>query len=144
MFDRRVWLEVPLRRVDCLTCGVTTEHVRWLPERSRLTTRLIAHVEALLRLLPTRHIEQLIGLHWHTIRAIDARRLAREVQPPDLSRVRRLIMDEFALFKGHRYATVRSVPIPSRCCGWAKAVPARTCGRFSRCSARKFVHGSRR
>lgn len=106
LFDQRVWLEVPLRRVDCLTCGVSTEHIPWLPVRSRLTTRLIAHVETLLRLLPIRHIDQLTGLHWHTIRAIDARRLARDVQPPDLSRVRRLIMDEFALFKGHRYATV--------------------------------------
>jgi len=106
LFDRQVWLEVPLRRVVCLTCGVSTEHVPWLPARSRLTGRLIAHVEALLRLLPIRHISQLTGLHWHTIRAIDARRLAREVTPPDLSRVRRLIMDEFALFKGHRYATV--------------------------------------
>ena len=106
LFDRQVWLEVPLRRVECLTCGVSTEHVSWLPARSRLTGRLIAHVEALLRLLPIRHISQLTGLHWHTIRVIDARRLARDVTPPDLSRVRRLIMDEFALFKGHRYATV--------------------------------------
>lgn len=106
LFDRQVWLEVPLRRVECLSCGVNTEYVPWLPARSRLTGRLIAHVEALLRLLPIRHISQLTGLHWHTIRTIDARRLAREVTPPDLSRLRRLVMDEFALFKGHRYATV--------------------------------------
>ncbi|MGS1013225.1 ISL3 family transposase [Rhodanobacter sp. UC4450_H17] len=83
-------------------CGLIHERrTRRVRER-----HLIAHVEALLRLLPIRHISQLTGLHWHTIRAIDARRLAREVTPPDLSRVRRLIMDEFALFKGHRYATV--------------------------------------
>lgn len=106
LFDKQVWLEVPLRRVVCLTCGVSTEDVPWLPSRSRLTARLIAHVEALLRLLPIRHISQLTGLHWHTIRTLDARRLAREVPRPDLSRVRRLIMDEFALYKGHRYATV--------------------------------------
>jgi transposase len=106
LFDQRVSVEVPLRRVVCLACGVSTEHLSWLPSRSRLTARLIAHIEALLRLLPIRHISQLTGLHWHTIRAIDAQRLAREVRPPDLSRVRQLIMDEFALFKGHRYATV--------------------------------------
>ncbi len=106
LFDQRVWLEVPVRRVECLACGVSTEHIPWLPPRSRLTVRLIAHIETLLHLLPIRHIGLLTGLHWHTIRAIDARRLAREVTPPDLSRVRRLIMDEFALFKGHRYATV--------------------------------------
>lgn len=106
LFDKRVWLEVPLRRVVCLVCGVSTEHVPWLPPRSRLTARLVTHVEVLLRLMPIRHISQLTGLHWHTLRTIDGRRLAREVQPPDLSRLRRLVMDEFALFKGHRYATV--------------------------------------
>ena len=89
-----------------LVCGVSTEHVPWLPPRSRLTARLVTHVEVLLRLMPIRHISQLTGLHWHTLRTIDGRRLAREVQPPDLSRLRRLVMDEFALFKGHRYATV--------------------------------------
>jgi len=106
LFDQRVWLEVPLRRVVCLSCGVSTEYLPWLPARSRLTARMIAHVESLLRLLPIAHIGQLTGLHWHTIRALDARRLAREVTAPDLSSLRRLVMDEFALFKGHRYATV--------------------------------------
>ncbi|MEL4881478.1 transposase, partial [Shewanella algae] len=55
---------------------------------------------------PIKHISQLLGLHWHTIKTIDKRRLAREVTEPDWSRVKRLVMDEFALFKGHRYATV--------------------------------------
>lgn len=27
LFDRQVFLEVPLRRVTCLRCGVSTEHV---------------------------------------------------------------------------------------------------------------------
>ena len=40
------------------------------------------------------------------MKAIDHRRLQREVTEPDRQQIRRLIMDEFALFKGHRYATV--------------------------------------
>ncbi|HMM68723.1 MAG TPA: ISL3 family transposase, partial [Dokdonella sp.] len=106
LFDQRVTVEVPLRRVVCMACGVGTEHLSWLPSRSRLTLRLTTHIEALSRLLPIRHISQLTGLHWHTIRAIDSQRLAREARPPDLSHVRRLTMDEFALFKAHCYATV--------------------------------------
>ena len=88
LFDQRVTLEVPLRRVVCMTCGASTEHLPWLPSRCRLTLRLITHIEARLRLLPIRHISQLTGLHWHTIRSIDGRHLARDVKPPDLSRVR--------------------------------------------------------
>jgi len=56
--------------------------------------------------MPIQHVVQLTGLHWHTLKQLDKQRLARAVTEPDWSRVRRLVMDEFALFKGHRYATV--------------------------------------
>lgn len=49
-----------------------------------------------MRLLPIKHVSALTELHWHTIKGIDRRRLARELRPPDLCQVRRLIMDEFA------------------------------------------------
>lgn len=106
LFDHRVWLDVPVRRVRCGDCGVLREQIDWLPVRRRLTRAMILHVEALASLLPIKQVAELLGLHWHTVKAIDHQRLCREVEPPDLGRVRRLIMDEFALFKGHRYATV--------------------------------------
>ena len=56
--------------------------------------------------MPIQHVVQLSGLHWHTLKQLDKQRLARTVAEPDWSRIRRLVMDEFALFKGHRYATV--------------------------------------
>ncbi|BCV58416.1 hypothetical protein TUM17384_23610 [Shewanella algae] len=102
----QVQLRLPVRRILCPDCGIFREHISWLKPYARQTTLLIEHVEALLKLLPIKHISQLLGLHWHTIKTIDKRRLAREVTEPDWSRVKRLVMDEFALFKGHRYATV--------------------------------------
>ena len=102
----RVTLRLPRRRIHCSSCGVVTEHLSWLRPFARQTTRLIEHVEALLRLMPIKHIAQLVGLNWHTIKAIDKQRLKREAPEPDWSKVKRLVMDEFALFKGHRYATV--------------------------------------
>ncbi|QTE82255.1 ISL3 family transposase [Shewanella algae] len=102
----QVQLRLPVRRILCPDCGIVREHISWLKPYARQNTLLIEHVEALLKLLPIKHISQLLGLHWHTIKTIDKRRLAREVTEPDWSRVRRLVMDEFALFKGHRYATV--------------------------------------
>jgi transposase len=56
--------------------------------------------------MPIQHVVQLSGLHWHTLKQLDKQRLARSVSEPDWSKLRRLVMDEFALFKGHRYATV--------------------------------------
>src|SRR5574344_42432 len=40
-FDRRVWLDVPIRRMDCHHCGArVVEHIRWLDSRARITQRL--------------------------------------------------------------------------------------------------------
>jgi transposase len=59
----------------------------------------------LLQLLPVSHVSRLIGLHWHTLKALDKRRLNTSVGAFEPGEVCRLIMDEFALHKGHRYAT---------------------------------------
>ena len=106
-FDRRVWLDVPIRRMDCHHCGArVVEHITWLGSRSRVTQRLRAWIEALTELLPIAHVAKLTGLNWHTIKEIDHRRLERLHGEFVANDVRRLVMDEFALHKGHRYATV--------------------------------------
>jgi transposase len=71
-----------------------------------MTQRLRIWVETLLQLLPISHISSLTGLHWHTIKAIDKHRLQASFGAFDPGDVTRLVMDEFALHKGHRYATV--------------------------------------
>ena len=105
-FDCRVMLHIQVGRVNCDTCGVRVQRIHWLSPNKRLTRRLQAHVEALCRVLPVKHVAALLELNWHTVKALDKQRLERELGEPDWSSVRRLMMDEFALFKGHRYATV--------------------------------------
>lgn len=105
--DRRVWLDVPIRRLDCHHCDArVAEHITWLDRRSRITHRVRLWVEALAQLLPIAHVARLTGLHWHTIKAIDQQRLERLHGEFSASDVRCIVMDEFALHKGHRYATV--------------------------------------
>lgn len=106
LLNWKVWLDVPVRRLRCSSCGISTEKIDWLPGRQRYTATLSAWVESLVRLLPIKHVASLTGLHWHTIKNIDYRRLLREIREPQRPALRRLMMDEFALFKGHRYATV--------------------------------------
>lgn len=100
LFDQRVQLRLPVRRVDCLTCGRVTEHISWLAPASRLTRRLCTWIETLLRFMPISHVSQLTGLHWHTIKTLDKRRLQAEFGTFEPGNVRRLVMDEFALHKG--------------------------------------------
>lgn len=106
-FDRRVWLSVPIRRMDCHHCGArVSERIPWLAGHARITRRLWTWVEALVQLLPIAHVAKLTGLHWHTIKQIDQLRLEAKHGQFEGRGVRRLVMDEFALHKGHRYATV--------------------------------------
>ena len=102
----RVELDVPVRRLRCPVCGPTRERIDWLPGRSPVTTTLRQWVERLVTLLPIRHVADLVGLHWHTVKTLDKQRLQRDLPAPDPTRLRRLMMDAFALHKGHRYATV--------------------------------------
>ncbi len=99
-------LHIDVGRVRCDTCGVRVQRISWLSPCKRLTRRLQAHAEGLCRLLPIKHVAELLDLSWHTVKTLDKQRLERELGDPDWSSVRRLMMDEFALFKGHRYATV--------------------------------------
>lgn len=101
-FDRRVWLDVPIRRMDCHHCGArVVEHITWLGNRSRVTQRLRAWIEALTELLPIAHVAKLTGLDWRAIKEIDHRRPGRLHGEFVANDVRRLVMDEFALHKGH-------------------------------------------
>lgn len=78
-FDRRVWLDVPIRRMDCHTAGIGLIPSLCLAgrSRSRVTQRLRAWIETLAQLLPIAHVAKLTGLNWHTIQGIDHRRLER-------------------------------------------------------------------
>ena len=106
LLDQRVLLQLPVRRVDCLCCGRVTERIDWLEPASRLTRRMQTWLLSLLHLLPISQVSRLTGLHWHTLKTLDKRRLDAEVGAFEPGGVRRLVMDEFALHKGHRYATV--------------------------------------
>lgn len=106
MLGDPVWLQVSLRRVRCVTCGPKTERVTWLNRHARITQRLAEFVGLWCEKLPAAHVCKLSGLHWETVRKIDRQRLENKVAGLPEAEPTRLVMDEFALFKGHRYATV--------------------------------------
>ena len=106
MLGDPVWLQVRLRRVRCSECGTRAERVEWLDRHARITRRLADFVGLWCEKLPVAHVCKLSGLHWETVRRIDRERLERQLAALPEAQPTRLVMDEFALFKGHRYATV--------------------------------------
>lgn len=106
VFDDPVELHVPRLRLACPCCGPRLERLDWLDPHARVTRRLARSVARFCTVASVRHAARWHGLDWKTAKAIDFRELERTLGPPDLDGVRLLAMDEFAIHKGHRYATV--------------------------------------
>ena len=112
LFQYRVVLHVPRRRLWCDRCaGPRLERLSWLGRYQRVTDRLAQACSQLLRASTVQAVAAFYGLGWHTVKAIDKARLRATVVQPDWAQIRYLAMDEFALHKGHRYATVVVDPI---------------------------------
>ncbi len=112
IFEHRVVLVVPRRRLWCEHCdGPQLEKLSWLGRYQRVTDRLAEACSQLLRGTSVQTVAGFYGLGWHTVKAIDKARLKASVAEPDLASIHYLAMDEFALHKGHRYATVVIEPI---------------------------------
>lgn len=106
-------VEVELHRYLCLECGKTfSEEVCFKYPGTRITVRAARWVQELLRWhLPISAVHEITGIHWETIRdihksimeeALDWRK--KELQDTDYKPVY-LAVDEFAIHKGHSYAT---------------------------------------
>jgi len=93
-------------RLACPRCGPKLEHLDWLATYARVTRRLAREVARLCQWMPVKHVATFFGLHRHTVKAIDKAHLTETLGPPDLNGLEVLTLDEFAIQKGHRYATV--------------------------------------
>jgi transposase len=114
ILDAATWLSVPRRRVACRGCGPRLERLSWLDRHARVTRRLGASVVRLCRVLPVKQVAAFFGLHWSTVKTLDKAALQAALDPVDLSGVELLAMDEFAIQRGHRYATVVIEPTTRR------------------------------
>ena len=110
ILDAETWLVLPLARVSCRDCGPTVEGLPWLDRYARMTKRFAESVARLAQVLPIKQVAEWFGLSWDTVQAIDRAALEAQLGPIDLTGVRQIVIDEFAIQKGHRYATVVAQP----------------------------------
>lgn len=94
-------------RVNCSKCGVKIEKLDWLEPWARLTRRFEEEVALECRIIQSiKAIAKRFHLGWDTVKDIDKKYLEKELNPPDFTDVKCLAVDEIALRKGHKYATV--------------------------------------
>jgi transposase len=106
VFEHPVKLHVVVRRVVCPVCGPRREAIPWLDPYARVTTRLADTVCQMAEIMTIKDVSKRFSLAWHTVKNLHKGYLKRLMEPVDLSDVTQLIIDEFAIQKGHRYATV--------------------------------------
>jgi transposase len=106
VLDARTWLLVWRRRVSCPRCGPKLEELPWLGRYARVTKRLAQSVGRLCEVASIKHVARFFDLSWWTVKSIDKRYLAEKLGPVNLRNIEVIAMDEFAIQKGHRYATV--------------------------------------
>jgi len=71
-----------------------------------VTKRLAGSVAKLCRVLSIKHVAEHYGLGWDAVKAIDKAAMEMDLGEVNLRGLAILLIDEFALRKGHRYATV--------------------------------------
>jgi transposase len=81
-----------------------------------MTKRLAEKIARLARVLPIKHVAEWFGVSWDTVKQIDQRALVARLGPIDAQwdGLRVLAIDEFAIQRGHRYATVVADPTTTR------------------------------
>lgn len=113
IYGSRLILNVSYHRYRCLSCERTfSENIPMRYRTSRITERAAQWVRGLLLWhLPIKAVQEITGINWETIRdihrsmmdaALEARRM--ELKDKDYKPVF-LAVDEFAIHKGHSYAT---------------------------------------
>jgi len=100
------WLILPRIRLQCPRCGPTVADVPWLDRYQRMTKRLAEKIATRAQVLPIKHVATWFHVSWGTVKQIDKRALQARLGPLALTGVRQIAIDEFALRRGHVYATI--------------------------------------
>jgi transposase len=106
ILEADTWLLVRRLRVNCPTCGPRVEQLDWLDAWARFTRRFADSVVRLAAVLPLKQVAEYYGLHWETVKRLHKEHLQRTLGRADLADVDVIAMDEFAIQKGQRYATI--------------------------------------
>ena len=106
ILDAETHLLIQRFRVACPVCGPKVEHLPWLAKHARVTGRLARSVARLCKVLVIKHVAKFYGLSWDAVKRIDKAWLEATLGEPDLTELKLLAMDEFAIKRGHRYATI--------------------------------------
>jgi len=106
--DREVYIDFPMRRVKCKTCGVKNENLDFVSDNTKYSLRFAMQIGGLCRAMTIKDVARRMHLDWHAVKELDKiymREQLRRAGPPtpNVSGV-----DEISLKKRHVYRIVVS------------------------------------
>lgn len=104
---KQVILEMNIQRLECKDCqAIRQEHIHFVTGKRAYSNKLARLVVELSRIGTIKDVANHLHLSWDTVKDIQKRYLFRHYNNPDISRVRHIGIDEFAVAKGHVYKTI--------------------------------------
>jgi transposase len=107
--DKRVYLEVELRRVACRTCGkVKREGLEWLSDNPFYTKRFAFFVGRRCRASTIKDVAKELHLDWDTVKELEKQYMREQLRRRGAPRPHVIGIDEVSIKKGHTYRIVVS------------------------------------
>jgi len=107
--DRRIYLQVEIRRVQCRRCGkVKRERLDWISDNPFYTKRFAFFVGRRCREMSLQAVARELRLDWHTVKALDQQYMEEQLRRAPQARPRVVGIDEVSLGQGHQYRIVVS------------------------------------
>jgi len=100
-------LSLNIPRVVCRKCGTTRQVTIPFAEGRRSYTKVLArYVFTLSQLIPLRHVADLCGLSWDTVKQIHKEQLKRKFKRIKLKNVRCIAIDEICIGRPRKFLTI--------------------------------------
>jgi len=113
--DRRIYLDVEVRRVACRRCGkVKQERLDFLADNPFYSKRFAFYVGRRCRASPIRDVAKELRLDWHTVKALEQQYMREQLRRAGTPGPRVIGLDEVSIRKGHTYRIVVSDLIRQR------------------------------
>jgi transposase len=107
--DRRIYLDVEVRRVFCRSCGkVKQERLEWLADLPFYTKRFALWVGRRCRGATIRDVAREAHLDWKTVKALEKQYMAEQLRRAGTPAPQIVGIDELSIRKGHTYRIVVS------------------------------------
>ena len=107
--DRRIFLEIEIRRVDCRSCGkVKQERLDFLAENPFYTKRFAFYVGRRCQSSTIKAIAEELHLDWQTVKELEKQYMREQLRRAGKPRPKVVGIDEISIRKGHTYRIVVS------------------------------------